>query len=318
MAITNDVFTGPGGNTGGSEDLEPVVQEVWTDILQEPRFEQGTLINWATDLSEFMSEGGDIAHVPGIYTNEFTPKTQSTQGNEVDTESVAATDTTLKVDTHKYVAFMIGDRDMVQMAQKYGLNEAYVDEAKELLMKEVEDALFGLYSDISSYTVNNGSTPDQMQDSDVREAIEQLDSNEHVDPREEAALFLHPFVKWRQLGAVSKYYDDQKSNFDFLGSGNFGSMDTDDGLYNVPIFTSSRVQVSSSVYKNILCTREAFGFAIQTQFTPNGGTSRFRAQIEYRPENLATLAVVDVIYGVTTLRESDAVLIGSNQTAGQP
>jgi len=101
MAITNDVFTGPGGNANGSEDLAPVVQEIWTDILQEPRFEDGTLMNWATDLSEYMSEGGDIAHVPGIYTEEFAPKTQSTQGDEVDTEAVAATDTTLQVNTHK-------------------------------------------------------------------------------------------------------------------------------------------------------------------------------------------------------------------------
>jgi len=317
MAITNDVFTGPGGNTGGSEDLAPVVQEVWTDILQEPRFEDGTLMNWATDLSEYMSEGGDIAHVPGIYTNEFTPKTQSTQGNEVDTEAVAATDTTLEVDVHKYVAFMIGDRDMVQMAQKYSLNEAYVREARELLMKDVEDALFGLYSDITSYTVNGG-TPDQLSDADIRESIELLDSNEHVDPRDEAAFFLHPFVFWRQLGAVSKYYETDKSNFDFLRDGNFGQLEADNGLYGVPIYTSSRVQTSGSptVYKNLLCTREAFGFALQTQFTANG-TGRFRAQVKYRPENLATLAVVDVIYGVTTLRESDAVLLNSSNTAGQ-
>lgn len=212
---------------------------------------------------------------------------------------------------------MIGDRDMVQMAQKYSLNDAYVREARELLMKEVEEALFALQSDLTSYTVNDG-TPDQLSDADIREAIELLDSNEHVDPREEAAFFLHPFVFWRQLGAVSKYYETDKSNFDFLRDGNFGQLEADNGLYGVPIYTSSRVQTAGSptVYKNLLCTREAFGFALQTQFTSNG-TGRFRAQVKYRPENLATLAVVDVIYGVTVLRESDAVLLNSSNTAGQ-
>lgn len=311
MALSNDPYT--------AADLDAVIQEVWSDILQEPRFDKGTLINWATDLSEYMAEGADIVHVPDIYTNQFTPKTQSTQGSEVDTESVATQDTTLTVDTHKYVAFLIGDMDMVQMAQKYSLNEAYVREARELLMKDVEEALFSLYTSITSYTVNSGVSPDQMTDADAREAIEVLDSNEHIDPREEAAFFLHPFVFWRQLGAVNKYYSDEKSNFDFIRSGNFGSLKASSGLYGVPIYTSSRVQSAGSpaVYKNILCTKEAFGFAIQTQHTQNG-EGRFRAMVTYEHKNLATLATVDVIYGVTTLRESDAVLISASSTAGQP
>lgn len=311
MAITTDVYD--------SSDLAPVIQEVWADILQEPRFAKGTLINWATDLSEYMSEGTDIAHVPGIYTNQFNVNSQSTQGNEVDTEAVAVTDTTLTVDTHKYVAFMIGDKDMVQMANKYQLNEAYVDEARELLMKDLEEALFALYSDISSYTVNDGVTPDQLTDSDIREAVETQESNENIVPSEDSALFLHPFVYWRQLASIEKYYSDEKSNFDFIRSGNFGEMKAKGGLYGVPIYTSSRVQSAGSpaVYKNLLCTQEAFGFAVQTQFTPNG-SGRFRAQVSYEVPNLATLAVVDVIYGVTTLRESDAVLLSASSTAGQP
>lgn len=305
MAITTDAYT--------AADLAPVIQEVWADILQEPRFAKGTLINWATDLSEFMDEGADIAHVPGIYTNQFTVSSQSTQGAEIDTQAVAATDTTLTVDTHKYVAFLIGDKDMVQMASKYNLNEAYVREARELLMKDLEEALFSLYSDISSYSVNTG-TPGVMTDDHVREAIESQESNENIEASEDSALFVHPFVFWRQLGAIAKYYETDKSNFDFLRTGNFGDMKAKGGLYSVPVFTSPRVQVATDVYKNILCTRKAFGFAVQTQYTPNG-SGRFRSMVTYEHRNFGTLASVDVIYGVTTLRESDAVLINASNAA---
>jgi hypothetical protein len=72
-----------------------------------------------------MSEGGDIAHVPNIYTNTFTVQTQSTQGAEITTEGPAQVDTTLTINLHKYIAYIIGNKDMVQLATKYQLNEKY-------------------------------------------------------------------------------------------------------------------------------------------------------------------------------------------------
>ena len=76
-------------------------------------------MNFFKDLSAYVSEGGDILHVPGIYTSTAptgdtlaeslfgsTPGTvdlQSTQGAEITTAGNTMVDITLTVNTHAYV-----------------------------------------------------------------------------------------------------------------------------------------------------------------------------------------------------------------------
>ncbi len=74
-------------------DLASVIPEIWSDILQEPKFPPATIINFVRDLTPYMVEGGDIVHVPDIFTNTFSVQTQSTQGNAVVDASVASVDT---------------------------------------------------------------------------------------------------------------------------------------------------------------------------------------------------------------------------------
>ncbi|MEK9697403.1 MAG: hypothetical protein VW270_16690, partial [Candidatus Poseidoniales archaeon] len=93
-------------------DLAAMIPEVWSPIVLQPAFNELTVLNWATDLSPYMSEGGDIVHVPNIYTNTFSVQTQSTQGNAVVDASPAQVDTTLTVDLHKYVAYIVGDKEL--------------------------------------------------------------------------------------------------------------------------------------------------------------------------------------------------------------
>jgi hypothetical protein len=58
-----------------------------------------------------------------------------------------------------------------------------------------------------------------------------------------------------------------------------------------------------------LAVPSAFGFAIQT------GAGKVRVQSDYMLQNLGTLTVADIIYGVAVLREPAAVLINANDTA---
>lgn len=95
MAVTTDPFT--------ATDLAAVISETWTTIVNEKTFDETVLANFITDLSEFATEGSDIFHVPDLYTNALTVSTQSTQGAEVTTAGPAQVDTTLTVNTHKYV-----------------------------------------------------------------------------------------------------------------------------------------------------------------------------------------------------------------------
>jgi|RifOxyB1_1023888.scaffolds.fasta_scaffold06609_1 hypothetical protein len=80
-------------------------------------------------------------------------------------------------------------------------------------------------------------------------------------------------------------------------------------LYGIPIYTSTNVVKGLSTYRNLLAMPEAFAFAMQTR-----GGGKVRSQVAYQLQNLGTLAVVDLIYGVCELRDAAAVLINSNDT----
>jgi hypothetical protein len=130
----------------------------------------------------------------------------------------------------------------------------------------------------------------------------------------EGAFFFHPFVYWRQIATIAKYYTWNTSQIAVIRDGNFGKMDASRGLrgqlYGIPIITSTNVVKGLSTYRNLLAVPAAFGFAIQS----NGG-GRVRVQSQYMLQNLGTLTVADIIYGVAVLREPAAVLINSNDTA---
>lgn len=195
MAVTSDPFT----NT----DLAAFISETWTPIVNTPNFAKTVLQDFVTDLSSYAVGGSDIFHVPNMYTNKLTVTTQSTQGAEVTTASPAQTDTTLTVDTHKYVAFIIGDKDMVQIASMYDANRLYAEEARDLLLEAVEASLAGLWSSLSTNAI--GDTATVLSDSEIRQAINAL-ATAKFDLRD-CAFFFHPYVFWVQLAAVAKYYD---------------------------------------------------------------------------------------------------------------
>lgn len=287
-------------------DLAAMIPEIWTPVVNEPNFPKAVASNFFTDLSPYAAEGGDRFHVPNIYTNVFTASTQTTQGNAVVDQSPAAVDVYLDVDTHKYVAWIIGKKDMKQLSTKYALNEKYAREAKNVLTVALEDSLFGLWSSLSTNTV--GDTATVLSDAEIIGAIEKLDSLDY--DLEQTAFFFHPFVYWRQVSTISKYYTFNTSQIPVIRDGNFGSMDKSRGLrgqvYGQPIYTSTRVVKGLATYRNLFAHPSAFGFAIQ---------SGISVDAQYLLQNLGMLTVVDMIYGVAVLREPAAVLVNANDTA---
>jgi hypothetical protein len=143
-------------------------------------------------------------------------------------------------------------------------------------------------------------------------AIEKLESLNYKTQME-GAFFFHPFVYWRQIVTISKYYTWNTSQIAVVRDGNFGKMDASRGLrgqiYGIPVYTSTNVVKGLSTYRNLLAVPAAFGFAIQT------GSGKIRVQSDYLLTNLGTLTVADIIYGVGVLREPAAVLVNSNDTA---
>ena len=293
-------------------DLAAMINEVWSTMVLEPNFAKSVASNFFTNLSEFVVDGGDTIHVPNIYTNIFTASTQSTEGNGVVDQSPAQVDVTLSINLHKYVAWIIGDKDMKQLMRSYNLNEKYMKEAKNVLITALEASLFGLWSSLSTNTV--GDTATVLSDAEIVQAIEKLDTL-NFDVLNTAAFFFHPFVYWRQVATITKYYTWNTSQMLIIRDCNFGKSDQSRGLrgqlYGIPIYVSTNVVNGLSTYRNLLAVPEAFGFATQTQ--GNGGL--VRSQVAYLLQNLGTLAVCDIIYGVAVLRENGAVLINASDTA---
>lgn len=305
MAVTTDPFTGT--------DLASVISEMWTTIVNEKTFNDTVLANFCTDLSMFATEGSDIFHVPDFFTNALTVSTQSTQGAEITTAGPATVDTTLTINTHQYVSWIIGDKDLQQIASKYSVNEIYAREAVELLAEALEAALAALWSSLTTNAI--GDTATVVSDSEIRQALYAMENGKYR--LADCAFFFHPYVYWNQLHAVAKYYQQYSvgpsTQAGPVRTGNFSQdgyiLNQKGVLFGVPVYTTTNIVSGLQTYRNLLLHKRAFGFAIQTR-----GGNRIRVQMEYQLRNLGMLAVVDILYGVAVLREPAAVLINASST----
>lgn len=304
MALTTAPFT--------AADLVAYISETWTPETLEEFFAKAVAANHFMDLSQFAQDGSDIFHVPDVYTNAFSIQTQGTQGAEVTTDSPTTVDVTLTVDTHKYIATLLGHLQQVQIARKtYDTGSIYRRKAGGTLLEDLEDALFALWSGLTTNSV--GDTASVLSDAEIRQSVEKLSTADF--PLSEVAWFLHPFVYWVQILAIQRYYDASQAGWAEgrgpIPSGNFGPANVSRGLqgqlYGMPIFTSSRVVNGLQTYRNLLAHKSAFGFAHQTP-----GGEKLRVQAQEWLANLGILTVFETIYGVTELRDDAAVVVNAN------
>lgn len=306
------------GNAYSAANLAATIPEIWSPVINEKNFPHAVLTNFCLDLSEYISEGGDVIHVPDLYTNALTVSTQSTEGTEITPSVAAQVDDSITVTTHVYVAWMFGDNTMSQVASKYGLNEAYARQAQGLLMNTIEGALAALWSSLSTSAVGDTSTG--VSDAEIRRAISALES---ADFRvEEMAFFFHPEVYWEQIHGISKYYTFDTSGFELIKTGNLsgqtGMQHAYKGqLFGIPVYTTTNIVNSLQTFRNLLLTPRAFAFGIRplggsidTEFGPT--PLKIRVQAEYQLRNLAMLTVADMSYGVGAIRADGGVVINSS------
>lgn len=292
--------------------LTAYITETWTPKTLEEYFANAVAANHFLDLSAFAVGGSDIFHVPDVFTTAFTVTTAPDpyDGVEITTNAPATGDITLTVDTHKYIATIIGDRDMVQIARgTYDIGSIYARKAGGTLMEDLEGSLFALQSSVSTNTV--GDTASVITDSEIRQAIEKLATADV--PLNESKFFFHPYSYWIQVVAIQKYYDaSQFGKTSATATGNFGKGGNDAAfsgqLFGIDVMQSSKVVNTLLATKNLLAHKDAFAFATQL---PGGGRIRF--QTDYMLDRLGQLTVWDSHYGVTATREAAATLInGSN------
>lgn len=314
FVVTSDPFD----NT----ELAAVIPEIWPDMVLEELFAKAIAANWFTDLSDYMRDQGDIANIPDVYTNSFSKQTQSTQGAEVTTDAPAQSPVQLNINTHDYVAFILGDKDMRQMRRSFDYAGVYTRKAAGTLRHALEDSLFGLWSGLSTNTV--GDTATVLSDAEIRTGIFDLENGDFDTLDGDSAFFFHPYTFYIQLGATQKYYDQSMrgplSAAGFVGTGMFGAAEgrlpgLKGTLYGIPLFSSTRIVSGLQTYRNLLAHKDAFCFATQYLDTPLSSSveqNRVRAQSQYQLRNIGWLTVVDMIYGSVELRDEAAVLLNGS------
>jgi hypothetical protein len=170
FAVTSDPFV-------GTTDLSGTISETWTTIVNEKTFDDAVLANFITDLSEFATEGSDILHVPNAYTNAFSVIAQSTQGAEITTAGPAQVDSTLTMSVHNYVAWIIGDKDLQQIASKYSINEIYARQARGLLVEALEQSIAALWASLTTNVV--GDTATVLSDAEIRFSLYTMENGKY-------------------------------------------------------------------------------------------------------------------------------------------
>lgn len=304
MAVTTDPFV--------AADVAAMVPEIWTPIVLEELFAKYVMANFCMDLSSYAARGGNNFDVPDVFTNSFTPQTQATQGAEVTTAGPAQVKVQLSINTHQYIAFIIGDADAQTLYDVYDFNAVYARKLGGGLHIALEDALTALWSSLTTNAI--GDTATQLVDAEIRQGINAL-ATAKFDLRD-TAFFLHPYIFWVQLSSIAKYYDASQVGLvgngqGFTRTGNFGPMDVSRGLtgtlYGIPIFTTPEIVSGLQTYRNLLLHKSAFGFATNT---PGGNVVRIQSENAIR--NLGILTVADIMYGVKVLREPAAVLLNGS------
>jgi hypothetical protein len=295
-----------------------VIPEIWSPIVNEALFDNLTILPFVRDLSSYVVAGGDTVHVPDLFTYTWdnidgagasSVQTQSVEGAGIVDDTKLPVDVNLSIDTHKYVAWVLGDKTMAQVARMYNLNELYAREARRVLLQEVEDSLYALWSSLGTTAV--GDTTTVLSDYEIRSAINTMEGN-NFDINQ-LAFFVHPTVYWIQLSGITKYFTDDTSRLDHIRSGGFSAMGRNNykgSLYNIPVYTSTRVVGALQTYRNLLLHPDAFAVAFQTR-----GGGQIRVQSDYLLQNLGTLVVCDVLYGVQCIRSDAGVVVNANTTA---
>ena len=304
MAVTSDPFT--------ATDLAGMIPDLWVPYVLEEKFAKYVLGNFVRDYTIYAENGGNTFEIPDVFTNSFTPQTQSTQGAEVTTESVAQAKVQLAINTHKYIALLVGDKDQKQLWTSYDFNGVYGKKCGSSLHIVLEDALTALWSSLTTNAI--GDTATQLVDAEIRQGIEKLATGK-FDLRE-CAFFMHTYVFWVQLASIAKYYDASQSGLlgkaqSFIMDGNFGPMDASRGLtgalYGISMFTTPEIVSGLQTYRNLLLHKDAFGFGTQT---PGGNVVRIQAENAIR--NIGLLTVLDIVFGTKVVRDPAAVLLNAS------
>ena len=282
----------PSGQIGTTEGAV-FIPEIWSSEILRATESNLVLADKVKRFDGDVKTKGDVIHIPELSNLTAHAKTA---GTAVTLNNPTESEKTITVDQHYETSFMIEDIEKVQSA--YNLMSEYTGKAGYSIAKNVDSAIAALYSGLSQY-VGDGST--DVTDPNIIRAVQYLDDADA--PEMDRFFVIKPSAK-ADIMAIDKFVlrtgpgwttSDSPILNGAKENGFFGD------IYGVKVFVTTNLVTAAgtpTVVHNMMFQKEAFGLAMQQ--AP-------RTQSQYKQEYLANLVTVDVLYGVSELRDSFAV-----------
>jgi hypothetical protein len=241
---------------------------------------------------------GDTINIPNLSNLTASDKTASTQ---VTLQSPTESNTQILINKHKESSFMV--EDLLKVQSNYDLMAEYTSKAGESIARAVDTDLLSEYSNFT--TTDVGTYGSDITDAVILAGIETLDLANA--PLEGRAFVIYPTQKTALL-KIDKFvkadYLGQYQDATVVRTGPNNRYMWGD-VYGMPVYyTKQTTQTAGTPTQthNIMFHKEAIALALQQ--AP-------RTQSDYIIEYLGTLVVVDVIYGVKTIRGGFGVEVRS-------
>jgi len=276
------------------------IPAIWGAKLNDFYRAQLKCASFFEDLSEELSDGGNIIYIPNI--SQMTANSK-TVGSQVTLNKQTAGKVTLTINTWKEVSFLLEDMVSALMKKSYRMQERWMKNAAYTVAATLEDAIITLFRGFSQVI---GDSAHSLNDSSIRAAIAYLDAADV--PQEDRAFFLHPNVIWKHIQRIDRFSILVNTNgADPVMKGMVGS------LYGIPVISTTRLAVYLGHRDGALCGKDAINYAIART---DGGTSsdKVRLQTQYLQDYLGTLVTADVIFGCIENRDTSGVWIKAQST----
>lgn len=297
-------FAFPTG-TETQASLASEIPQLWGERVND--FYKMKLVNapFYTDRSAELADGGNT-----LYTPALTEMTANAKANAATVTLNAPSDPkiSLLVNNWYECSFAIEDLEAAQLKKSYVLMERYAKNCGYEIAKTLDRAITALYG---QFTNTVGSSTTNLADSDIRNAIAYLDSNDV--PSEEAAFFMSPNVFWKQIQALDKFSLAVNSPVNDPTSKMPAAF-----LYGRKVWVTNTIQFISGTTGrwNALAVDDAIHWAT----SPLGGggsegqmvgSMGIRVQSNYIPQYLSTVTTADIAYGVIINRAIAGVNIAT-------
>lgn len=284
------------------------IPEVWSLRAYQVLRANMVLANLVTtdaDVGNFVA--GDIVHVP--FPGTFTANAKSA-GSAVTLQAPSDSDVTVTLNKHYEASFLVEDPARAMVNQD--IMDRYIRNAVVPLAEQIETDLFALYSSLS-----NSVTSATMDDAQLRKANLQL--NKQKVPRTRRSVILAPECESVLLGASNLQSFFAFSDPAAVREGQIGR------AYGFDVYMSQLVPLSTTL-KNLAFDPDVFILAMralpetsnpgvdQTVFRDPESRLTFRQTVSYDANYLGLKVTLDVLYGVSVLRNAAGCVVLSPST----